>query len=506
MKELILDKETWTPPLTCKDGFEFEVQVLDYAPYKTEITKKSIRELEVGTCESYRRLVNALAEEWANTMRFSWRAFEREGYIPRDRKHMVELYEKVMHEEYIKGADHPWLSINGNLNYHHYAGEMGFDYIGSEIGCLIKSFNMQMAFNRGAARQYGKPWFVDVSPWFDDYSMLDYSGASIWGVASGPRFGHTLSFSEREYYLCYMAGASQITAEAGINFFYPETDKNGNYLLSPLGEIGKSFYEFTKRNPDIGIPYTPFALMLDYYHGVNYGSVYQGKAFETFPYEKGDWLTYNILQTVYPGCWETWGKKEVGSMVNGPFGDSFDVLLQTASLKVLKSYPAVVISGNLELTEEQKNNLLTYTREGGTLIVNTAYVDMLGISDESGAYGDGRIFVYGPDYSVHALPRILKQLTQEYMPFELDANIHYMVNVKENGLILTLMNHDGVSKDYREDPVIDYSKTRTVNIVCKEQATLTSVVDIYNQKILSTSKEQKVTLQPGEISIIEFTF
>ena len=45
-----------------------------------------------------------------------------------------------------------------------------------------------------------------------------------------------------------------------------------------------------------------------------------------------------------------------------------------------------------------------------------------------------------------------------------------------------------------------------VNIVCKEQATLNSVVDIYHQKTLSTSKEQTVTLKPSEISIIEFTF
>ena len=49
-------------------------------------------------------------------------------------------------------------SINGHYCYQHYACQWGADIVGSEVGENINSIQAHLAFTRGAARQYGKPW------------------------------------------------------------------------------------------------------------------------------------------------------------------------------------------------------------------------------------------------------------------------------------------------------------------------------------------------------------
>ncbi len=39
----------------------------------------------------------------------------------------------------------PWASFNGHYPYQHYAAEMGFDAIGSEIGENIHNYQLQLA-------------------------------------------------------------------------------------------------------------------------------------------------------------------------------------------------------------------------------------------------------------------------------------------------------------------------------------------------------------------------
>lgn len=506
MKPYIRNKAVWTTPDFCPEGFAFEIQVLNYHPYDTDRVRESVLAREMGSPVSFHRLVNVRAEEWANSLHFGNPGIFADP--PKTRQEAVERYRQALEERYIQGKPHPWLSFNGHFTHQHYAGEFGFDCIGSEIGCLIKNNQMQMAFNRGAARQYHVPWMIDVSPWYDDFSMLDYSGCSIWGVASGPDYGHSLSYMEREYYLAYLSGASQITAEAaGITAFYPETDAAGHYRLSPHGEVCKAFYDFTRRNPDIGIPYTPFALFLDLYHGCNYGSPYKGKAFEVFPYERGDWFTYNLMELFYKGgCWETWNRPELGGLGASPYGDTLDVLVQTASLAVMQSYPVLILSGCLTLSAEEADKVYAYVENGGTLVMNSAYTAQLPRFTDSGAYGAGRVIRFGPDWSIHGLRELLPRLAEEYLPFTVTGEVDYLINVKENSLLLTVMNHAGVTKLPRELPVIDATKTQTIHVTLKDDAPLAAVRELYTDTAMPVSPRQTVTLQPGGICVLEFTF
>lgn len=51
---------------------------------------------------------------------------------------------------------------------------------------------MHLAFARGTARQFGLPWAVDVSPWFQS-TITDYSTSQLWKANSDPHGGHSLS-------------------------------------------------------------------------------------------------------------------------------------------------------------------------------------------------------------------------------------------------------------------------------------------------------------------------
>ena len=54
----------------------------------------------------------------------------------------------------------------GHYLMHHYAAEWGaLSLIGSEVGENIDSIQAHFAFNRGAARQFHAPWFIDFSDW-----------------------------------------------------------------------------------------------------------------------------------------------------------------------------------------------------------------------------------------------------------------------------------------------------------------------------------------------------
>lgn len=510
MKQYIPDSKTWKTPYIYNTGFVFEVQVLLYKPYVEEKQKQSIKNLGLGEYKKIECPVKA--EEWGNTFFFG----EHKGFAnkePSNRQEALDILKEFLDTEYIKGGAHPWESITGHLQYQHYAGEMGFDVLGVEIGEVVNSYQMHIAFTRGAAKQFGTPWLVDFSPWLND-GMLDYSGERVWGDSSGANKGHSVSLHERSYYMSYMSGANWIIAEAGgINFFYPKLDADGNYFLTPLGKAGQKFNEFTINNSDIGIPYTPFGILLDYYHGTYYGSDYPKRAFETFPYNEGDNLTWSILDKFFPDSWKQWERKEKNALTNSPYGDTCDVIMQNAPQEILNSYPAIILSGDIRFSEEETGKIITYIMQGGTAIINTAYLKYFpeiiksdGDNTMTCYLGKGKAIVYGPDYCSDRLDAILNELTAKYIPFTISGNIEYLMNVKKDSIILTIINNDGVLKPVNEPVIIDQTKNQFIEIVYKGDDTIKWVKDLRTGKMMATKPIFTVNIEPGDFNIIEFGF
>src|SRR5882672_8775136 len=79
-----------------------------------------------------------------------------------------------------------------------------------------------IAFTRGAARQYDKPWLMDFSSWYAP-SIFDEDPRRTWGENSGPTHGHSLSLHLRTYIVSYMAGANVVVAEGGALNCFPAT-------------------------------------------------------------------------------------------------------------------------------------------------------------------------------------------------------------------------------------------------------------------------------------------
>jgi hypothetical protein len=510
----------WQTPSFRPEGFQFEIQLSSLGTsYDADRIRQSIRGHNLGEYESV--VSKVIAAEWGYSFTHLDGQLDgagrriQAGYPtpPKSRTDCMLVIEAFLKRQYISGARHPWASMNGHFPWHHYAGEFGFDQIGSEIGENINNHQWHVALTRGAARQYRRPWFMDFSAWHGP-SITDYSDGRIWGENSGPDHGHSMSLFERSLFMCYMAGAGQITAEAGAAIsFLPVLDDQGRYQLSPYGQVCQRVREFTLAHPDVGIPLTPFGLVLDYHHGA-YPGFGKRRAFWHFDYNAGDNMTWELIDLIWPGGWEVMGKNEAGTMVNGPFGDMFDILLQNAPQEILNSYPYVVLSGNIRLSPAELARFTNYMYQGGTLILNSLYLpsfpDLAKLADGSPRQEiksrKGRAILYGPDYQVAALKAIFHEDLLKYLPVTISPGVEYLVNIKTGSVFVTLINNEGVTKEPRQKPKVDPAKSKTVNVRFNGLSRVQTVKDIKNDRVckIHNGTEVTITLPPGELAILEF--
>lgn len=365
-------------------------------------------------------------------------------------------------------------SINGHYCYQHYACEWGADIVGSEVGENINGIQAHIAFTRGAARQYGKPWLLDFSSWYGP-SMYDEDPRKTWGEYSGPDRGHSLSLHRRTYYVAYMAGADVVVAEGGsLNFFRSQqSGRDGTLPLSRLGEEGARFYAFTKRYPDRGIPYTPVGLLIDPLHGI-YPGFGEKLAWNAFPYSPGDQRILDLWETFFPDSLDVQVKRnEKGYLVASPYGDILDVILNNAPDAILASYPVLLLAGEVTQGALLAERLRQYVRQGGTLLLSEADAKRGAVAralklkpDMPGAVGPdyarvrrgrGAVVVYRKDGPVGAgaLAKLLAQVRDELVPLRISGGFESLYNRTADGWIVTLVNNEGITKTYNEPPRVD---------------------------------------------------
>jgi hypothetical protein len=372
-------------------------------------------------------------------------------------------------------------SINGHYCYQHYGCEWGADIVGSEVGENINSTQAHLAFTRGAARQYGKPWLIDFSSWYGP-SMYDEDPRKTWGEYSGPDRGHSLSLHRRTYYVAYLAGADVVVAEGGwLNFFRSQQPgPDGTLPLSRLGEEGSRFYAFTKRHPDRGIPYTPVGLLIDPLHGI-YPGFEQKLAWNAFPYTPGDQRILDLWESFFPNCLDVQAKRnEHGYLVSSPYGDILDVILSTAPEAVLASYPVLLLAGEITQDALLAARLRQYVRQGGTLLLSKADAqraaigrglklkpDLLnagGPDFVSVCRGRGAVVVYREDgpAGAGALAKLLSRVRDELVPLRVSGTFESLYNRMADGWIVTLVNNEGITKTYNEPPRVESAPSTAI--------------------------------------------
>ncbi len=415
-------------------------------------------------------------------------------------------------------------SINGHYCYQHNACEWGADIVGSEVGENINSTQAHIAFTRGAARQYGKPWLMDFSSWYGP-SMYDEDPRKTWGEYSGPDRGHSLSLHRRTYYVAYMAGADVVVAEGGwLNFFRSQSPgPDGTLPLSRLGEEGARFYAFTKRYPDRGIPYTPVGLLIDPLHGI-YPGFGEKLAWNAFPYLPGDQRILNVWETFFPDSLDVQTKRnEKGYLVTSPYGDILDVILNNAPDAILASYPVLLLAG--ELTEEAPlaERLRKYVRQGGTLLLSEADAQraamnrtlklkpaMLSATGSGCAQvrlGRGAVVVYREDGSVGGgvLAKLLAQVRDELVPLRISGRLESLYNRTADGWIVTLVNNEGLTKTYNEPPRIDgVPETAAIRYTGPERVRAAWLCTPDGDQPLDPTNIHLV-IPPGEVRVVRLT-
>jgi hypothetical protein len=281
----------------------------------------------------------------------------------------------------------------------HYAYEMGvyLNVLERDIEELGDPF-IGIAYARGAARQYGRPWGIDISGWRNssntstDYNYtpgsLNYDGQPFH--LNG---GWSQGFMKRHVYSAYMGGANMVLMEAMVYF--------DSGQLNPTGMMLRDFGNFALvRHPNRPLPTVPIALMLDHDHGFEpkYGRWTQGDAvwYWGIPYSEGDRMFNNFLRLAYPDHWvygttpnAPWtSPAQFQSMLASGFdprpyepmpttrwGESFDVLLNNASSNSMSHYRALMYSSDVPVSADLKGRFAAYASAGGTLILNARQID-----------------------------------------------------------------------------------------------------------------------------------
>lgn len=424
------------------------------------------------------------------------------------------------------------ISMNGHYYFQHYAAEWGADMVMSEVGENINGTQAHIAFTRGAAKQFNRAWGIDMSPWYgagvNDYwaeedrvwcQQRNADGScAVWH--SGPDHGHSISLFERIYYTAYMAGAQYLKAEAGsINFL---ASKHPPARLSPLGEMAQRFHAFTKAHPDRGEPYVPYAILLDYHHGLGLGSWYKpaGKenVFESIPMNDADRETLQLLETFWPGAFRVQGGDEAQYLVRTPLGDTVDVLLENAPLEALLSYNVLLLAGEITPDTEITERLGAYLARGKTIVFSPSHTPILAAlnttpNEAIGAlpttmaaqcsHRGGSIIQLKDG---HAWPTLLTELHQRVVPFQITGDpVHYLLNRRGDSFILTLINNRGVTKQPKAAVEVDSGQSAEISIVFHRASYELGQwwTPEPDQFIGRETSNHSIILAPGEVKIVE---
>jgi hypothetical protein len=270
----------------------------------------------------------------------------------------------------------------------HLFHDMGSRAVGYEIDATNVHAPMRIAFERGAARQYGGAWinyasgnFGDACNYFTQNPVVPRGAGSWFHSKYSITDGVSISWYRKLYYMNFLGGASAIYWEQNLsNQWILPGPGTHPIQLSPFGRATEDFQAFVDRLPDRGEPVTPIAILLSHGHGYERVN-YRCKMLDVFTEDAND----RELRELFNICWHPSGileglpaSPDVQSMPGGTYGDIFDILVDRPThAKALSSYPVVWAAGDVKLTGAMLPAALDYVQKGGTLVVNIAAADGL---------------------------------------------------------------------------------------------------------------------------------
>ena len=325
-----------------------------------------------------------------------------------------------------------------SLNYGHYfLRENCYTLIGAETAQALPNSQVYYAWIRGAGKQYGVPWFGNVSTFnrwgWKSYPARDWEADAAKRLKGTPVGGTSLALLKKLMYaqICYNSLA--VGFEMGLYWSGKYTD-GGKAELSPIGRIHKGAVDWCAKYGNPGVQHTPVAIMTDFYAGWCFPRhLYTGQSYLVWgalPYDSGDYLTDGVLDMIYPGYYDSsYYTDERGFNADTPYGDIADCVLSDAPVWMLAQYPVVILTGRLRASEELRDTLLAYVHGGGELCLTMGNAKALFPNGFKGMdHGSGRITpIPGGDWGVAekaqcALPVVNKPMEPFSRPYPLTAS------------------------------------------------------------------------------------
>jgi hypothetical protein len=454
----------------------------------------------------------------------------------------------------------PFYTLTGHSWYAPYGAGWAGDLIGLEVGENIIAMQAQIAFLRGAARQNDLPFYVQMSQWFggtiplfeegeDEYTPHELDEAAVLdGISKGgiaiPNGGHAPSLLARMWHVAWLAGAAIVCPEnCQQNFFNgaqadnwrkPEDER---VTLSPIGERAQQFMGLVTAHPDIGVPYTPFAVMLDEHAGFNGFPLTQPRPWNVLQPTWEDRQISLFWETAFPRSMyldflpgvdeEVADRRLVGS----PYGDTFDALLSNASVDVVGAYPVLFLVGPHRLEDGLVARLREYVDAGGALYASYDHDLPDGLATRYGAPSEdvptpldtARWFTpahwgvseetlqtrkAGLAYEPYerafmdSLRGTLDGLIAEHLPVQVDGDIEYTINRVSDGWVVGLMNPYGVTKGRMTPVRLDETQTRDVRIRLRDGGLASAVEWVAGVALVVADRAVTLRVPPGETRIV----
>ena len=245
-----------------------------------------------------------------------------------------------------------------------YFADAGFQWLGAET--MYSSMEPQMAFMRGTCK---------------------YSGQTDIGVHHATQWSSTPHDAEEHYrrlrlalYVAYMQGATESNIEEGLwhlEEYYSHFHRFSDCCLNHTKQQ-QDFYRYVQSHARTGVFRTPFAVLQGRYDG----------AHGFIPTQPWGWVgvsnteaeeSWELLQAIYPNakpgtCLYLHGcatDHAVGYYSGTPYGN-VDVLPAECKTEQFAPYGALAFLGYN--CAEDMDNLVTYVKNGGTLMLTYAHL------------------------------------------------------------------------------------------------------------------------------------
>ncbi|MBL9127665.1 MAG: hypothetical protein JNL97_08460, partial [Verrucomicrobiales bacterium] len=353
------------------------------------------------------------------------------------------------------------ISVTGHSHYEAYVAGWGTECVGLEIGENIAFTQSKIAFARGAARSWNKPWSAQISPWFGPSCTTSGPLRTEGGIVRGLDAGHSLSLYERMWLHGWFAGAAMITPENSIAIFFEKPEAPWEFT-----EHGRKAVEVhtVMRTHDRGVPYTPVAVVLDRLAGYN---GYMDKPWGILDPTPADRELRDLFDhQLFPGADHIRGRPdpenpEASYLRPTPYGEIFDVVLDDAPPGILAAYPVLLLAGDMDFDAPFLTELEKALRQGSRVLLHPRHRDALGADfDRLRAQGTVEVLdattLAQTGRPAAVAPARLAALARELAPIEVAGDpVQYLFNRTPTGWVVGLVNNRGVSKRGNTPAVVD---------------------------------------------------